>query len=591
MNLNPAQQQAVDTDSPLVLVVASPGSGKTRVLVSRIQRLLGQGVRPERICAVTFTNQAAKEMAQRLKARCCNRDYDEDGNCDRHPNGVALGHCGTLHSLMFKLLARFGSLVGLPGNISVLDERKALEVLEDCAKHVGYKGSDKLLASTAADWREWNAPARNPGKVSLAVKEYNHRLKAGGALDFDRVLWFGEQLVTKLTVEQLGFDHVLVDEFQDSGDVDARIYKALAVPNKFFVGDTDQSIYGFRGGNVAHILDLALQTSVGGIGEKFFLETNYRSDRHICACAQRLIERNVNRVNKAINPRPDAQFGTVEFKAFPDAASELAWIANSITRQLEPGAMDVRLIRSFAVLFRTNALADAARDYLRGLGLPVAATPTVEVETPVRRVAKALLAFALNPYNDTLALDFIRIARGEEQAKVAACAAAGALQSVNSAVLKFTPLNGDQPCSIRELASCFDMSGITPPDPVVHEFIHEATTLAQPFTLGDLLLSLSRRREKEQDKQPGQVFVGTAHSAKGLEWDAVFVGGVEQEVWPGRGDCEEERRLLYVAATRARHWLGVSWVAARACPFATWKSEPRTVSGFVAEMGWTGGTP
>ena len=235
-NFNEQQLRAINSNSPTILAISGPGSGKSSTLVARVQRLLLDGVDPSSICVITFTRAAAAELQQRL-------------------GDVRLGFNGNLHSLMFRLLQQHGHLIGLPPQLTILDAEAADELIHECVMTLKAKGSEKTIEELRKTYFVWSSGLKSWDNDRLAVKEYYSRLRDSGAVDFDGILHLGLQVIKKMYQgTEWPYKYVFIDEFQDSCNIDAEIYGWMPCANKFFVGDSDQAIYSFRGGNVANIM-------------------------------------------------------------------------------------------------------------------------------------------------------------------------------------------------------------------------------------------------------------------------------------------------------------------------------------------------
>lgn len=233
MNLNPQQTAAVNSTSPRLLVLASPGAGKTATVVARIQRIIGDGEAPSRIVAITFTRKAAKELESRL-------------------GGVKLGYCGTLHGFMLMLLKRHGHLLGYESiNFGIIDQEAADQLLSECMRDCGFNGSKKEVLEVGSMLNF----GKMQGKTAClnASKRYRNQLVGNCLLTFDLILSEGLRLTNRV---DLPYSHLMVDEVQDLTNLEFTICTSLKIENLFMVGDIDQGIYSFKGSNVNNILSL-----------------------------------------------------------------------------------------------------------------------------------------------------------------------------------------------------------------------------------------------------------------------------------------------------------------------------------------------
>lgn len=560
--LNAAQGAAVASDAQTTLVIASPGAGKTRTLIERIVHLIEQGVPSIDIVAISYTRSAAAEIAERVNLAI----GDE----------VCFGFIGTLHSFLLKLIQENYEAAGFSSSrITVLDEQAADDLLIRCAADCAYRGSLKSLKDATND-------VLMHAVKGLVQKRFRQQCLSNNVISYDGILRAGLALLnTPLT---LPFSHILVDEVQDLSNLDWEILEALEIPNRFYVGDPDQSIFGWRSANVENVLDLARDIeAVNAIpsfsecspnAELFRLEENYRSDIAICEAAQRLIEHNPNRVAKTMRP-VSAEDGEVKVVSFKSSGAEMIWAGASIKCRMDEG-------HSVAVLLRTNRLVDEWRDFLAGQNIPVVSRQRSQFP-PDWPVVKAVLAVLNDPQNDWLCYNLIRLKDGEATANRMKLEANAAGTSINdfalhlpSEVTSNQPLNAWRGICARlnvsfEALACLD------------SMLKSASEQYGPITGTEMLALLAE--EPEQTTGPG-VFVGTIHSAKAKEWDCVFLPAFEQEVIPGRAqgaELEEARRLAYVGMTRARHRLFISFCSER--KGYAWKPEPATPSQFIAEAG------
>lgn len=533
-------------DHPTILTVAGPGSGKTTTLVQRIAHVIDQGADPRAIVAITFTNAAAGELQKRLE-----RD---------------LGYCGTLHGYMLRLLKSHGSKAGLRSKVSVLDEEQTESLIDQCLKELNYKGSRQALDAAIASgpFKVWDKRSMLPEQV--AASHFYRMLKQNGLMTFDALLWWGWSLITQHPGVLSGVSHLFVDEYQDSGRLDAMIYEAMRGRNRFFVGDPDQAIYGFRGATIQNILELSTDAEVKTV----CLEDNYRSGERICIAAQDLIEHNANRVRKRTRAASIEQgMGSIEVLQFDDTHSELVTVANKLR------AFD---FKDCAVLLRTNWLVQEFTKFLTGMGIPVACKKR-ECRPHDWKKAKFLLAVLNDPENNLAAYWFLEAVHGTKKANEAKLKAMAGGRSINEFGLKIP-----KGVPVSEVPAIMGKAGIST-DSIT--LVEDALRLAgdEP-TLGEVILLLAESENAKEEHGRG-VVVTTIHGAKGREWESVFLPAFEEEVFIGRkenGQVEEERRLAYVAMTRAKIRLIISHCAKRKTQWG-FKPEPATPSRFIKEAG------
>ena len=367
MDLNPAQYDAVHTLSGPMLVLAGAGTGKTRVVTYRIAELIRNRVPPARILAVTFTNKAANEMQERAAALLGKR-------LKQRPE------ISTFHSLCVRILRRNIRRLGYPENFAIYDrgdqEGVARAVLREIKVAEGMIRPGDLLyfigrwksASVRPEQAAASAQTDKEHLASVAYRRYQNALKAAGALDFDDLLLCTEELFAKYTTARRAeagrFDHLLVDEYQDTNASQYRIVKALAAghQNLCVVGDDDQSIYGWRGAEVAHILRFKNDWPKAKVVR---LEVNYRSTREILAWANRLIAFNKLRHAKVLQATCRGE--PPRILQLEDEITEARTVVGEIALRI---AEKKRKPKDFAILCRTNEQPRAFEMELRRAKIP-----------------------------------------------------------------------------------------------------------------------------------------------------------------------------------------------------------------------------
>ena len=610
--LNPEQRAAVEHVHGPLLVLAGAGSGKTRVLVSRIAHLIdAQGVPPERIFAVTFTNKAAGEMKHRV-GRLLRRD----------PAGLWIG---TFHSLSARLLRREADLLGFTRQFTIYDEddrealvRRLLERLGHPTKTFTPRAVASVISAAKNRMQGPEAllqasPFDRLAKVAADVYQaMGPALKAANAMDFDDLMLHPLTLFRehpdRLAAWQARFAFVLVDEFQDTNRAQYELIRFLgAHGNVCAVGDDDQSIYGWRGADVRNMRDF--QTDFPG-GTLVKLEENYRSTQVVLDAANAIIGENRGRLGKTLRTRRRGG-EPVTVVTTADERDEAEWIVRELARRRETNDFEPQ---DMAVLYRTNSQSRALEEAFRRAGLPyrlVGATSFYD-----RREVKDLLAYLrliANPRDDEAFMRAINVPRrglGEaSQAQLVRLAAdwnkpllatAGMADrapdmrpNVRSALTGFAAL-------IERLAEA--SRTLAPADVLqqVIEAIRYEDVLAAEGPEGadrwenvrELVASAAEWSEEatDDDTTPLERFLAeaallsshdsvagdtqgitlmTLHTAKGLEWPLVVLAGMEHGLFPlmraeeQPGGLEEERRLCYVGLTRARDKLYLTWAQTR----------------------------
>lgn len=559
MKRTPSQLAAILSPAHQILVLAGPGSGKTSTVIARLERILEEGVRPGEIAAITFTNAAAREIEARLGA------------------SRRLGYCGTLHGFALRCLRKHGGAAGYGERISVINQEGAEALLASANRTVaaGKISMKKLLEAKAA-----GIPEKPSAVPDLVVAHYLKTIRDAGIVDFDVILTeFARLLEAERGFTNLGigvagdFSHVFVDEIQDSAPVDWRIYRALPIANKFLVGDPDQSIYGFRGASVEETL-LAAES---GDWEVHKLEENFRSFTAITDAAQRLIEHNLERVPKRTVSAKGVG-GRAAAAELANAGEESARIAALIKME-----MIGRKPEEIAVLTRTNSVAMELGKALAALDVPVAvrADPELPRDLPV---ARALAAYLCNPDNDTLGFIYTlaidRDRTGTDGRAHEILQEAKALRkSLNAHAYGFP-----HGLPAAEFSAVASRSGISRES--IMFAAEKLRDLPPEAPMIELAAALGAGAEFDSARTLAQngVRVLTVHSAKGLEFDTVFLAGFEDETIPGRRkdvDLEEERRLAYVGITRAKRILQFTSAKVRE---TKWSGlEKRSPSRFIAE--------
>jgi DNA helicase-2/ATP-dependent DNA helicase PcrA len=604
VRLNARQKEAVLATQGPVSVLAGAGSGKTSVLTTRIYHLIREGVLPERILAVTFTNKAAREMRERLQQRL--------------PD-TPLPLLATFHGLGRELLQTYGAAMGIPRYFCVFDRddsksavRTALKELDIDPKEVppaailGRISKAKGEGMSLAEFREKHGRESFRSRVTSEVwVKYEETLKKEKALDFDDLILLPVRLLERhddvRTLVQERFTHLHIDEYQDTNELQARLVGLIAGErrNVFVVGDIDQSIYTWRGATIDNLLKFE---ETYPDAKHVVLEHNYRSTKTIVAAANDIIEKNRNRKEKrSVTDNPDGERITVH--AADTAELEAGWVAREARQAIRNGTPSEEV----AVLYRTNAQSRALEEAFLHAGIPYRLLGTRFFD---RKEVKDVLAWArlaLEPGRDidriravqspprgigkvTLGkitagkLDTLRPAErakvGDFEKVVAELSAAAEAtppsafvklvlekSGMETALLKEGEEGQDRLENIRELGALASR----------HDHLPGKEGLAS-FLADSALASDQDEMDRDQKKKGATLM--TVHAAKGLEFDLVFVTGLEEGLFPHEGmneeerDEEEERRLFYVAVTRARKRLVLTLARVRRIYGTEYFSEP-----------------
>ncbi|HMA77520.1 MAG TPA: UvrD-helicase domain-containing protein, partial [Candidatus Paceibacterota bacterium] len=592
--LNDAQQEAVlHTTGPL-LVLAGAGSGKTRVITHRIVHLVHQGTAPHNILAVTFTNKAAKEMRERASALLRQFPPSDRAVIDSYPTVT------TFHSLGVRLLREFHGVLNLPRHFVIYDRSDSVKAVKTALERAGYNPKQfeprKMLSiisrakGDAISQSDFSADARSyPEQVAAAVwSHYTELLQADKALDFDDLLVKTLNLLRDhppvREAIRTRYPYLHIDEYQDTNKVQFAIAREIAgeQQNICVVGDIDQSIYSWRGADIANVLQF--ERHFPG-ARTILLEENYRSTQTIIAASNQIIARNQNRVEKNVFTN-NAEGEKITLYAAQQGIDEAEYIALQCKQLISAGAH----ASDIAILFRTNFQSRVLEEAFLNFNVPYQVLGTKFFERKEVKDVLSFLRLALNP--DTTA-DLARIVNVPPRGigKVTALKLIeGRRDELTGAtaekVARFEQLMQDiadhaktEPISSTlrfiisrsGLETHFKKSG-TEDDLERLENLRELVSLAVRFDELDpeegveaLLENAALQSDQDELGATGSdaVRLMTVHAAKGLEFPYVFISGLEEGLFPherldDRGvDHEEERRLFYVALTRAEKkvWL------------------------------------
>jgi len=613
--LNPAQREAVEHVTGPLLVLAGAGSGKTRVLTTRVANLIEtHGVAPDRIFAVTFTNKAANEMKERI-GRLLGRD----------PAGLWIG---TFHSLSARILRREAELLGFTRQYTIYDQDDQVRLIRRLLDRLGHPPKafpPKAVQSIISGAKNRMTPpsellasaAFNP-LVKVAAEVYGAlgpALKSANAMDFDDLLLHPltlfREFPERLEAYRRRFQFVLVDEFQDTNRAQYALIRALGSHgNVCAVGDDDQSIYGWRGAEVRNMLDF--QDDFGAV-RLVRLEENYRSTQVVLDAANAVIAENSGRIGKTL--RTARRGGeAVTLVAAADERDEAEWITGELRRRAADGDW---AYGEMAVLYRTNAQSRALEESFRRTGTPYRIVGAISFYD--RREVKDLLAYlrlVANPADDEAFLraigvprrgigdssltSLVETARQWEKPLLEVAGIADRVPDLRPNVRQALTGFGDLCRRLR------DEAGHRPPADVLDELIQAIdyeSLLRQEGPEGadrwdnvrELVASAANWSEvvtagPEEDGTPLERFLAeaallsshdaiegaedgvtlmTIHTAKGLEWPVVVLSGLEDGLFPlaradeQPGGMEEERRLCYVGLTRAKDKLYLTFARTR----------------------------
>ena len=637
--LNDEQRRAVCCVEGPVLIVAGAGSGKTRVLTSRVAYILS--TQPDaRILALTFTKKAAGEMKERIIAMVG----------DRSVRRVVMG---TFHAVFVRFLREYAEFLGYPQNFTIYDTSDSQSAIKACLKEMGlddkvYKPRDVLsriskaknnlitvsayLGSPEIQHEDYLGKRPRLGEV---YQRYQEKLKQSGVMDFDDIL-LNMNFLLRDNPEALRaiagrFSHILVDEYQDTNAAQYLILKKLALPhhNLCVVGDDSQSIYAFRGAKIENILHFKKDYPECKL---FRLERNYRSTQVIVDAANSVIAHNEGRIPKECYAVGEDGEPIRLLKAYTETEEAVMIVSEILERMRSARAQ----YQDFAILYRTNSQSRALEEQLRRRNIPYMVYSGNSFFD--RAEVKDMMAYfklAVNPRDDE---SFRRIvnkpARGIGQKALqevemlaeqrncplfeAAREVPNKVQAFCQMILRFSALvkSTDALQLARQIA---DESGL-------YAFYKQDTSIegmSRTANIEELINSVAQfveeRREEEEDyvaeggemglytlddflenvsllsnvdvteegDTNNKVALMTVHSAKGLEYPYVFVTGLEENLFPSvnmlsaRSEIEEERRLFYVAVTRAKKAVRLSFAGTR---MRNGKHESNAPSRFIKEI-------
>lgn len=580
-----SQLEAINSDSPDILVVAGPGAGKSTVVVERIRRLTWPDKPAGKIVAITFTNAAARELEKKLDQWISNRDLKEGEFVtteDASPP-KAVGFCGTLHAFALRMLRDYAGHHGYGPRLSIISPESASDLLLSKAKSIGCKLALKDLLLLKAKGRP--ALGKRLSTDETAICAYFDDLRAAGIVDFDVLLTeFARILMEDENVRRLiteRFTHLFVDEVQDSSEGDWGIYHGLPIENKFYVGDSDQAIYGFRGGDVHSMMTAS---TIPGM-QIVKLEENFRSKEEICAAADALISHNNQRLEKrTISTRGEGGFVTQMTGAMTEG-EEIGAVARLIKQEIESFRRDPSEI---AVLCRTNALVHAYATTLTGCEIPVKAREKSSLP-PDWAFVRSLVEVLVNPENDTLAFFFLltifkKLGAPESDARGMAQSALKAAQSVGGCLNNSNLHLPRGTNAVAALGVCVEKGASAESRMLMAGVIKEIGPDAPVLELALALAQVTGKEENQQLGTSGGVNVMTIHGAKGLEFECVFLIGMEEGSMPfaKTGNVEEDRRLCFVAVTRAKDKLFLAHSLSRVTKWGA--VQARQPSRFLREL-------
>lgn len=632
--LNPAQREAVEKTEGPVLILAGAGSGKTRVLTTRIGHLIeDKGVQPANILAITFTNKAANEMRERV---------EETLESDASDMWIS-----TFHSCCVRILRKDINRIGYNRSFVIYDSADQVTLVKDCLKELNLNDKvfePKMIISTISgakdklyDPKQFKAMHMNDNRMSKIADVYalyQDRLKRNSALDFDDLIFKTVELLKSdkevLDYYRNRFKYIMVDEYQDTSKAQYELIKILAKEhqNICVVGDDDQSIYGWRGADIRNILEFEKDYDDVHVVK---LEQNYRSTQIILDAANTVISNNIERKRKRLwSEKKDGEL--IKIQVAQDEIEESDFVADMIAKiSIEQN----RSYKDFAVLYRANAQSRSVEDALNRSQIPYniyGGTKFYE-----RKEIKDLIAYLRviqNPQDDISIKRIINVPRRgiglrtiekiedraslkqesiysvlidiETNSEISTKARNSISEFVDNVIGTLRTMREVYPVSklIEKVIESIDYYGYI--DELykgdkeeaeerkdnVKEFISVAMEFEQNSEEKDLetfLTGVALTSESSEEEEIDKVSLMTIHTSKGLEFPVVFIVGMEDGLFPiaravrsmSDSEIEEERRLCYVGITRAKEILYLTLTQKRTL---YGKTNPSIASRFMEEL-------
>ena len=632
--LNPAQREAVEKTEGPVLILAGAGSGKTRVLTTRIGHLIeDKGVQPANILAITFTNKAANEMRERV---------EETLESDASDMWIS-----TFHSCCVRILRKDINRIGYNRSFVIYDSADQVTLVKDCLKELNLNDKvfePKMIISTISgakdklyDSKQFKAMHMNDNRMSKIADVYalyQDRLKRNSALDFDDLIFKTVELLKSdkevLDYYRNRFKYIMVDEYQDTSKAQYELIKILAKEhqNICVVGDDDQSIYGWRGADIRNILEFEKDYDDVHVVK---LEQNYRSTQIILDAANTVISNNIERKRKRLwSEKKDGEL--IKIQVAQDEIEESDFVADMIAKISRE---QNRSYKDFAVLYRANAQSRSVEDALNRSQIPYniyGGTKFYE-----RKEIKDLIAYLRviqNPQDDISIKRIINVPRRgiglrtiekiedraslkqesiysvlidiETNSEISTKARNSISEFVDNVIGTLRTMREVYPVSklIEKVIESIDYYGYI--DELykgdkeeaeerkdnVKEFISVAMEFEQNSEEKDLetfLTGVALTSESSEEEEIDKVSLMTIHTSKGLEFPVVFIVGMEDGLFPiaravrsmSDSEIEEERRLCYVGITRAKEILYLTLTQKRTL---YGKTNPSIASRFMEEL-------
>lgn len=591
--LNEAQKKAVESESKVILCLAGAGTGKTSTLTRRIAHLHESRVGCSGMLALTFTRLAGKEMKERTIKLI-------------GPEGEKL-FCNTFHAFCVKVLKEYGYLLGYDKEFTIYDQDDRESIIVKILEEFGYGKwtNTKAVISILEGSREVDC-----GEEEAAIKEYYWTLKRNNAIDLDMLLTETLKLLKEYPEVQRNYhnqhEYMFVDEFQDTNDVQMQIIKALNPRNLFVVGDDFQAIYGWRRAKTEYIINFLKYYPNAEIIK---LEENYRSTESIITAANNLIAHNENQTKKVL--RAHKTGAEIEYIEAENIGNEVNIIAGKILEDSQ--------YSNYAILTRTNKQMEPFIQMFKAFNIPyqVLSNKNDPLKKYDIRMVLSVLEVVLNPTDSrTLkkVVNFPVKRIGELKMKAIEMVMVDksisfmeALEDVQEVqefmhqlneIQNYVTEKSSEACSVFDVATCIlqlpikyvqenrdnKKQDLDRAIEIIERWENVQRNLGESTDISNFLkwVHIKDIQEKLMEKRDA-VKIMTVHGAKGLEFNTVFVVGMNQNIFPSkRGDLEEERRLAYVAITRAKEKLYIT----RAKKTLNWggKEVDTIESQFIKEM-------
>ena len=623
--LNPAQREAAETLNGPLLILAGAGSGKTKTLTHRIANLIKHGTMPQNVLAVTFTNKAAKEMRDRLW-----RIVISENEKNIEPPRSFMPYMGTFHGIAVKILRIEADVLGLDKNFVIYDTDDQVSLIKRIIKDLKISDNKNLKPKSiqsiiSSEKNQGNGPEEyaagalypNQKHIAEIFKRYEYEKTKAQALDFDDLLLKELELLQKYPDVrkkwQRKFEHILIDEYQDTNAVQYNIVKLLvgAERNICVVGDDWQSIYSWRGADFTNILNFERDF----LGAKVIkLEQNYRSTGNILEASQKIINENKMRTDKTLFTEA-GKGAPVEIESLRDETDEAEYVARKIKLMMH----EYTDYSDFAVLYRTNAQSytfekafinghipykivggvrfydrKEVKDVLAILKVVLNQRDKVSLERVVKNVLSGVGEASLGKI--LMAVDAMQDAEPLNNPDIlevlnAAKAKNGFARLTN--FVKNVSLDMNSGEIVKKVIEYFDFKTLTDDGtPSSEERMKNLEVLvanaAVYDNLEDFLADAALMSSADESGEKNSVTLMTMHAAKGLEFPVVFMVGMEDGLFPsGRAEdeasLEEERRLAYVGMTRAMQRLFLTYAGSR---YSFGNRNYNMPSRFLMELGY-----